>query len=119
MPTLVETARVKFWMVLVRNATRDYLDAVALADRLGDAAPQVALSMDDYYADQRGPSGARIATQLAKQLAEPAPYDLDAVDLQHYRRLTPRWRDWSVVASACSELAVGILDAAVRAGHRP
>jgi len=118
-PTLAETARVKFWMVLVRNATRDYLDAVALADRLGDAAPQVALSMDDYYADQRGPSGARIATQLAKQLAEPAPYDLDAVDLQHYRRLTPRWRDWSVVASACSELAVGILDAAVRAGHRP
>lgn len=80
-------------MVLVRNATRDYLDAVALADRLGDAALQVALSMDDSYADQRGPGGARIATQRAKQLAEPAPYDLDAVDLQHYRRLTPRWRD--------------------------
>ena len=102
-------------MVLVRNATRDYLDAVALADQLGGAAPQVAWSMDDYYADQRGPGGARIATQLAK----PAPYDLDAVDLQHYRELTPRWRDWSVVASACGELAVGILDAAARAGHRP
>lgn len=118
-PTLAETARVKFWMVLVRNATRDYLDAVALADRLGGAAPQAASSMDDYYADQRGPGGARIATQLAKQLAEPAPYDLDAVDLQHYRGLTPRWQDWSVVARACGELAAGILDAAARAGHRP
>lgn len=118
-PTLAETARVKFWMVLVRNATRDYLDVVALADQLGGTAPQVARSMDDYYADQRGPGGARIGTQLAKQLAEPAPYDLDAIDLQHYRGLTPRWREWSAVASACGELAVGILDAAARAGHRP
>ena len=73
--------------------------------------------MDDYYADQRGPGGAQIATQLAKQLAEPVPYNLDTVDLQHYRQLTPRWRDWSVVTSACGELAGGILDAAARAGH--
>lgn len=60
-----------------------------------------------------------VVVQLAKQLAEPAPYDLDAVDLQHYRGLAPRWRDWSVVVSAYGELAVGILDAAARAGHRP
>lgn len=118
-PTLAETARVKFWMVLTRNATRDYLDAVALADRLGGAAAQVALSMDDYYADQRGPGGARIAAQLAKQLAEPVPYDLDAVDLEHYRRLTPRWRDWAVVARACAELAGDVLEAAAGPGGRP
>jgi len=116
-PTLAETTRVKGWMVLTRNATRDYLDLVALADRLGEDAPQVVLSMDEYYADQRGPDGQRIATQLAKQLAKPAPYDLDAVDLQRYRQLQPRWRDWSAVAAACLDLATRTLAAAGEEGR--
>lgn len=33
-PTLAETARVKAWLILRRNATRDYLDFAALADRI-------------------------------------------------------------------------------------
>jgi hypothetical protein len=112
-PTLPEMLRVKAWLVLVRNATRDYLDVVALADRLGAEAPRVLLSMDDYYADQLGPGGARVATQLARQLAEPLPYDLDEVDLSTYRRLARRWRRWPTVAAACRALAAGILDEAV------
>jgi len=96
--------------VLVRNATRDYLDVVALADRVGSAAVGVLLSIDAYYSDQRGPGGLRIATQLARQLAEPRPYDLSEVDLQHYRRLEPRWRDWTTVADACRALSVAMLD---------
>lgn len=109
-PTLPETLRVKAWLVLTRNATRDYLDLVALADRLGAQAPAVALSLDEYYADQRGPGQQRIATQLAKQLAEPLPYDLDEVDLRHYRRLDERWRDWATVLGACVALATAMLD---------
>jgi hypothetical protein len=70
----------------------------------------VLLSLDAYYADQRGPGGARIALQLARQLAEPRPYDLSAVDLWHYRRLDQRWRDWTAVADACRALAVAMLD---------
>lgn len=110
-PTLEEITRIKEWLVLRRNATRDYLDVVALADRLGhDEAVGVALGLDEYYEDQQGPGGRRIATQLAKQLAEPRPYDLSEVDLGHYRRLEQRWRDWPTVADASRRLAVGILE---------
>lgn len=111
-PTLEEMLRVKAWLVLRRNATRDYLDTVALADRLGiDAAVEVALSLDAYYEDQVGSGGRRIATQLAKQLTDPAPFDLSDVDLLTYRALLPRWQDWANVEGACSELARRMLDA--------
>lgn len=109
-PTLPEIARIKAWLVLQRNATRDYLDLVALSQRLGPRSAEVLVHIDDYYADQRGPEGLRIAGQLAKQLAEPAPYDLDAVDLRHYRRLETRWRDWDQVAAVCRELSLAMLD---------
>lgn len=111
-PTLPEMLRIKAWLVLRRNATRDYLDVVALADRLGeDQAARVALELDAYYEDQVGAGGRRIATQLARQLAEPAPYDLSEVDLQTYRRLEPRWRKWTAVADACEALAAAMLTA--------
>lgn len=109
-PTLDEIFRVKSWLVLRRNATRDYLDVVALAGRLPGRAADVALSLDDYYEDQIGPGGSRVATQLAKQLAEPAPYDLSDVDLLHYRKLEPRWRDWHSVVAATRALAASILE---------
>lgn len=110
-PTLEEMLRIKAWLVLRRNATRDYLDTVALADRLGvDAAADVALDLDGYYEDQVGSGGRRVATQLAKQLAQPAPYDLAEIDLQTYRSLERRWHDWSSVERACGELARGMLD---------
>ena len=68
-PTLEEILRIKAWLVLRRNATRDHLDVVALADRLGlSEAAGVILGMDDYYEDQVGPGGRRVATQLARQL---------------------------------------------------
>lgn len=109
-PTLEEMLRVKAWLVLRRNATRDYLDVVALADRLGTAeAAAVTLALDEYYDDQRRASGRPVATQLARQLAEPAPYDLSDVDLQTYRELDDRWRDWSEVVAACRSLATAML----------
>jgi len=110
-PTLEEILRIKSWLVLRRNATRDYLDVVALAERLGtrDAA-RVMLAMDDYYEDQVGPGGRRVATQLARQLADPAPYDLSEVDLAHYRELEGRWRDWENVVDAARRLAAEVLD---------
>lgn len=110
-PTLEEMFRIKAWLILRRNATRDYLDTVALADRLGlGTAVSVALELDAYYEDQVGAGGRRTATQLAKQLAEPAPYDRSDVDLRRYRRLEARWQDWETVRAACVALAHAMLD---------
>lgn len=110
-PTLEEITRIKAWLCLIRNATRDFVDFVALADRLGDdLAADVVLSMDTYYADQRGVGGRRIATQIAKQLAEPRPDDLDEVDLRFYRQLGRRWHDWGAVEDACRRTAMRVLE---------
>ena len=110
-PTLAEICRVKAWLCLIRNATRDYLDFSALAARLGeDDSVSVVIAMDDYYADQIGPGGRRVATQVARQLAEPLPDDLSSVDLASYRKLERRWQNWQTVADWCRRVAVGVLD---------
>lgn len=110
-PTLEEIARIKAWLCLIRNATRDYLDFAALADRLGEeAAAEVVASLDDYYADQIGPGGRRVSTQVAKQLAEPCPGDLAEIDLRFYREVLPRWQTWDAVAAACGRVAVRVLE---------
>jgi hypothetical protein len=108
-PTLDEMARIKGWLVLRRNAVRDHVDLVALAARLGDRAPGVLVTIDEYYADQLDAGGRRVATQLAKQLAEPRPYDLDDVDLSRYRKLVPEWRSWPAVEAACRALGASML----------
>lgn len=109
-PTLEEMIRIKSWLVLRRNATRDFIDLVALCDRLGPGAARILLGLDEYYEDQIGPTGRRVSTQLAKQLADPAPYDFSQVDLPRYRKLVPRWRDWRTVVAACRSLAASLLD---------
>lgn len=110
-PTLEEIARIKAWLCLIRNATRDYLDFAALADRLStDCAAVVVVGIDEYYEDQQAPGGRRIATQVARQLADPRPDDLSEVDLSAYRRLEPRWQEWEAVADTCRMVAVRMLD---------
>lgn len=83
------------------HVVRDLSDAEC-NHRLGHReAVGVTAGMDRYYADQLGPGGRRVATQVARQLAEPRPDDLSEVD---------RWRDWRTVADACRRIAVGVLD---------
>jgi len=113
-PTLEEITRIKAWLCLIRNATRDYLDFAALADRLGlNRAAAVALGMDDYYEDQQGEGGSRVATQVARQLSDPRPDDLSEIDLSAYRRLEERWQTWETVAGICRMVAVRMLDQTV------
>lgn len=110
-PTLEEVLRIMACLVLRRNATRDYLDLVALAERMGRTeAARVIVEMDEYYEDQVGPGGRRIATHLARQLAEPAPYDLSDIDLARYRQLEDRWRDWENIVAATRALAAEVLE---------
>ncbi len=110
-PTLAEITRIKAWLCLVRNATRDYIDVAALLDKVGEReAAEVVIGMDAYYADQIGADGRRVATQVARQLAEPHPGDLSSVNLASYRKLDPRWHHWDAVAFACRRVAVRVLD---------
>ena len=111
-PTLDEILRIKGWMALTRNATRDYLDLAALSAQCGvDAAAQVLALLDDWYRDVYRPEAGRdvsAALQLARQLAQPLPYDLAATELAHYKRLDARWHDWAAVQRQLSALAAAI-----------
>lgn len=110
-PTDAEMLRVKAWMIVFRNATRDFLDVAALADRLGLAPAGCVLArMDDYYEDQRG-QGRGVTTQLVRALADPLPFDLDDVDLRAYRELVVRWCDWANVRATCGELSAEVFAA--------
>lgn len=110
-PTWEETLRVKGFLVVRRNQTRDYLDVAALAARFGhDAAARVLAAIDSYYADQHG-AGRGVATQVARQLADPHPKDSSVTrQLDAYRNLSPRWTDWNEVRSVCLDVAARMLD---------
>jgi hypothetical protein len=105
-PTAAEILRIKAWLALSRNQTRDYLDIAAIADSLGlDEAAAVLGGIDDYYADINARPEA-VATQLARQLADPRPRDAEVtMQLADYKALDPRWHEWSTVKAVLAELA--------------
>ena len=110
-PTLPECLRVKAYLVVQRNVTRDYLDCAALAERLGRAdAIEVLCGIDDYYAD-RSDGADSVLTALVQRLSEPSPRDVRVTEqLPAYKGLVPRWHDWSTVVESCADLADGIID---------
>jgi hypothetical protein len=105
-PTLEETLRIKAFLVVRRNQTRDYLDTAALAATLGvDGAAEVLGRIDEYYADQ-AESGEGIASQLTRQLGDPQPADSQVISqLPSYRRLRQEWKDWGAVTDILGEVA--------------
>jgi hypothetical protein len=102
-PTEAEMLRIKGVLILKRNATRDYLDFAALADRLGSNGTRTALSEFDALYPQA--SGESALQQLQVQLANPMPFDLEQLDLTEYRRLHPRWHR-NRVKNACAAIAI-------------
>ena len=113
-PTAEETLRIKGFLIVRRNQTRDYLDVAALSDRYSiHEAAGVLARIDDYYADQHG-GGRGVAAQLARQLADPRPKDSSVTgQLDAYRNLAARWTDWGEVRSVCRQLAAEMLEAEV------
>lgn len=107
-PTEGEILRIKGVLILKRNATRNYLDFLALADHMGDESVAEALqSFDRLYQQDSGESPLQ---QLQVQLAKALPYDLEETELSEYKNLDPRWHDWKAVKAACSHLATVIFD---------
>lgn len=107
-PTLEEILRIKGVLILKRNATRDYLDFVALARNTGDEKIVEALRHFDRLYPQ--PNHESALQQLQIQLANPLPYDLDEVNLVEYKHLDPHWHDWSAVKAASLDCAALIFD---------
>lgn len=105
-PTIDETLRIKAFLIVKRNQTRDYLDVAALADTTGvQAAARVLLGIDDYYAEQSDKAGA-VSTQVASQLADPQPADRTVTrHLDRYKGLANRWHDWKQVVEVCQRVA--------------
>jgi len=107
-PTVGEILRIKGVLILRRNATRDYLDFVALADHLGEEGVAAALrAFDRLYRQENGESPLQ---QLQVQLANPMPYDLEETELAEYKNLDPRWHDWNKVKAACAHVATVVFD---------
>jgi hypothetical protein len=107
-PTPDETLRIKGYLVVRRNQVRDYLDVAALSDRCGIShSADVLGHIDAYYSDQRGPEPEGVATQLARQLADPRPTDVRTIQqLGQYKNLDPCWADWGNVTEVCRSVAV-------------
>ncbi|HUW66383.1 MAG TPA: hypothetical protein VMW83_17120 [Spirochaetia bacterium] len=107
-PTLSEMARIKGWMIVTRNAVRDYINFCALSEKLGHDFVAAVAPMDDLYPQTEGETTLR---QLSKQLAEPAPYDLDQhmQSLSSLVQLQQPWNDWEYVASCCFRLSAQIV----------
>jgi len=108
LPTLAEILRIKALLVLTRNATRDYLDFVALADAMGPLEAWAALRTFDALYPQK--NGASALLQLQIQLSQPLPFDLEQTDLAEYKNLDRKWQDWERVRSVCQGLARSFFD---------
>jgi len=107
LPTKAEMLRIKAVLILKRNATRDYLDTLAMSELLGTEGTLSALKDFDRLYPQ--PNGESPLQQLQVQLANPLPYDLDDTGLTQYKQLKEEYHDWSVVKSRCIALADLIL----------
>lgn len=96
-PTLAEMARIKAWLLVTRHTVRDYLDAVVLLERLGEAGVKAAmLSFDQIYSQTTEVSP---LAEFAERLAAADPKDRADIDLQKYRGLRAPWSDWNHVVT--------------------
>ena len=107
LPSKAEMLRIKAVLILKRNATRDYLDFVALANMIGDSGVALALERFDELYPQ--PNGASPLQQLASQLANPLPFDLDATNLAEYKHLVKEYQDWNRIKELCAHVAVSVI----------
>lgn len=107
-PTVAEILRIKAYLIVKRNTTRDFIDFVALFDHLGAEKSLKALAvLDDLYPQEGEES---VSRQLAVQLAEPKPWDLTQTDLNRYKSLKKPYADWNEVKRRAKAAGLRILE---------
>lgn len=109
-PTPEETLRIKAYLTVKRNQTRDYIDVAALADRFGvDWAATTLADIDEYY-DESVSGDQVVAAQLLRQLGLPRPVDsATTAHLARYKELDPKWQSWDRVITQCQAIATTML----------
>ncbi|MCK9520040.1 MAG: hypothetical protein M0R74_13600 [Dehalococcoidia bacterium] len=109
-PTVQEMLRIKAFLTVDRNATRDYLDVAALSHHLGIPKSTSALErINELYANVSA-DGTDVLVAVIVRLSSPEPYDLTEVDLSEYKGITQPWNDWDAVVDQCGELAAALLN---------
>lgn len=108
-PSRQELLRVKGWLIVTRNAARDYIDFAALSSALGDQGIRGALTpFDACYRDvYRQDAGRDVSPllQLVRQLSEPRPYDLEDTGVADYKGIVEPWDGWSAIRERCVEIS--------------
>jgi heme transporter len=107
-PTGAETLRLKGYLIMSRNSSRDYADFAELVDTMdAENAAVVLAGMDRYYSGQ---SSRRqwIASQLVRRLADPHPSDADNDGWPE----SDTKADWDSVRQRCLAVAVAMLEEA-------
>ena len=107
-PTGAETLRLKSYLIMCRNSTRDYAEFAELAESMDTQTAAVVLAgMDRYYSGHRS-RRQWVATQLVRRLADPHPsdeHDATASD-------PDADDDWARVRQRCLSVAVAMLEEA-------
>ncbi|MDT7793050.1 MAG: heme transporter, partial [Mycobacterium sp.] len=107
-PTGAETLRLKSYLIMCRNTSRDFADFAELVDSMETHTAAVVLaSMDRYYCGDRSRKQ-WVATQLVRRLADPQPSD------EHDTRMSgpDAEADWAKVRERCLSVAVAMLEEA-------
>lgn len=107
-PTGAETLRLKGYLIMCRNTTKDYAEFADLVDAMEThTAAEVLAGMDRYYCGQQSRKQ-WVATQLVRRLADPQPSD------EHDTRMSgpDAEADWAKVRERCLSVAVAMLEEA-------
>jgi len=107
-PTGAETLRLKSYLIMCRNSTRDYAEFADLVECMEThTAAEVLAAMDRYYCGAQSRKQ-WVATQLVRRLADPQPSD------EHDTRMSgpEAEADWAKVRERCLSVAVAMLEEA-------
>lgn len=106
-PTGAEALRLKGYLIMCRNSSRDYAEFADMVDTLEpETAALVLAGIDRYYCCQP-PRQQWIATQLVRRLADPHPSDLDEQWSEPDARA-----EWEEIRQRCLSVAVAMLEEA-------
>lgn len=101
-PTDEEILRVKAYLVVTRNAVRDYLDVTALADYHGRETVKILSTLPEYYVADSGD----ILERLITRLSECAPRDANTIsNLPTYKGIVAPYGSWDYISERCQEIA--------------